>query len=377
MFARIMKSKKGRKNVKRYHKTKKVYKRHKKQKGGAIIELPIDNFELINEIQDTSNNINKHIYKISIDECMYYFTHNGIESYNYLLFILLPKSNTNELKQKYYIINRTNIKNIEDITHIETEISKIENETESSSVIKRRLNNKGVLIINIFNCVTKNTQDKIKKAKVEIDRLNMDLQDKCTNLKLHLDYMYNMQGGITSLYGIDSVNSLILCLYLNNKCISSIIISISKVHISFSSKTMTIYEGLGYNKLLRSVLIIIAKLLSDTVIKVNSLCENPISAYLLINYFKGVLDMNKKSNINFIKYFKETSTDEKSKKNIETQYVNIPQKILNDYNEIQIKNGNILNLYVYVQLTDENIENAKKIFNETLESEKFKCDSIH
>ena len=47
-----MKSKKCRKNVKRYHKTKKVYKRHKKQKGGRydIIELQNDIKEIMNSL---------------------------------------------------------------------------------------------------------------------------------------------------------------------------------------------------------------------------------------------------------------------------------------------------------------------------------------
>jgi hypothetical protein len=160
----------------------------------------------------------------------------------------------------------------------------------------------------------------LDKAKEELVKLNLSLQTKCRNLSLHLDYVYNhKQNSTLELYGLIDPYSLVLCLYNDNHCISSITIEIEDVEITIDSNTHKKYEGKKYNILLRCILIIISKLLSGNIERIISMAINPASAHILIKHFGGIR--------------------------------------LNDIPEIA------------VELSDKNIENAKKKFDDILKGE--------
>ena len=134
----------------------------------------------------------------------------------------------------------------------------------------------------------------LQEAKSIIHRLNNKL--KCTNYKIRLNYVFEMKPNTEITYYKDQdyiVNpySLLLCLFDNNntKCVASLTIryDINLHYLEFDSRTYSKYEGMQINKLLRSVIIIIAKSLYPGIDSVHSEAKHPASAYLMINYFKA------------------------------------------------------------------------------------------
>jgi len=128
------------------------------------------------------------------------------------------------------------------------------------------------------------------------------------------------------------------------------------------------YENKKINTLLNAIVIIIGNLFNIRYIKAEAI--NPISAYILINKFKADIDIIKdnisyKDNNRFINHLR--ATDIKDKKNITLT-------ILEDFKKAKKVNNNILHLYLTIELTDENIKNAEKIFNDTLLDPKFICN---
>lgn len=108
--------------------------------------------------------------------------------------------------------------------------------------------------------------------------------DKYENLKnndikdsLYYDTLYNSRDDV-----------LILCLYYNNICVSSITCTCNEESISISSKTNILYTGKKYNILLRTILILIVNLIKINNKKCNKLKSyaiNPISEESLKKYF--------------------------------------------------------------------------------------------
>jgi hypothetical protein len=143
-------------------------------------------------------------------------------------------------------------------------------------------------------CPTANLN--LDKAKTKLIELNAFLQQKCSNLSLSLDYVYNHKtGSILELYNPNSDDpySLVLCLYKGNHCISSITINITikkdGKELSIDSRTHTEYERKNYNILLRSIIIIISEHISTDIKYIISIAINPGSAYMMMQYFGGKL----------------------------------------------------------------------------------------
>jgi hypothetical protein len=172
-----------------------------------------------------------------------------------------------------------------------------------------------------------------------------------------LDYMYNLNGTITTFSNI--LHYLVLCLYKDNTCISSIELVMYEDYISINSKTLNVYENKKINTLLRAIVIIIGNLFNN-IKYIKSGAINPISAYILTRHFKATID-DDKDNHTFITYLKKIITND-------DKY--IPLKIFEDFKKINKHFG----LNLIIELTDENIENAYRIFNETLLDPKFICN---
>ena len=197
-------------------------------------------------------------------------------------------------------------------------------------------------------------------AKRKLIELNKTLRMKCSNLSLYIDYVYNHREDSTlELPGdLDSPHLLVLCLYKDNHCISSITITLQKAtELSIESNTHHEQKNKKYNILLRCTLIIISKLLSKDIQRITSIAINPISAYILITYFGGTLK-NNNSKTKFLDFsiennmpFDDNNTGLKLK------------ELLNLY----YQKGKFGGLFIFVELSDKNIENAKQKFNEILE----------
>ena len=102
--------------------------------------------------------------------------------------------------------------------------------------------------------------------------------------------------------------NLILCLYYNENCISSIILIYKDEDtIGIDSNTYNNYQGNKYNTLLRAIVVILSSYIicnSKNISKISSNAINPISAWLLISNFDvtyscGIvtIDENIKQNI--------------------------------------------------------------------------------
>jgi hypothetical protein len=125
-------------------------------------------------------------------------------------------------------------------------------------------------------------------AKPLLDELNILLSKKCRDLRIVVDYRYNLKGRVTTYSRNDS--SLIICLYQRDHCISSITMSMYRDIIYISSRTEREYEGRKYNRLLRAVAILIAPLVKSgtvTPVRIVSEAESAVSVWLLMRYFGG------------------------------------------------------------------------------------------
>ena len=348
-----------------------TWKVEESKKGGTYKIIDKGNYKIINgpvylrtiTLYESDNNkknieVTYNIYKINIEDCAYYFKYKSLEEHKYIVIIIK--------KDIYFVeINSDNDK-LKYITDILDRLDPdIFNGTfrKFETRITNILSSNNILFKFLNNCV-KDKNNILEGPKNKINELN-DLLKPC-QYELSLDYMYNLDGKITT-YSND-INFLVLCLNKDRKCISSIELEMYDDYISINLKTLHMYENKKINTLLNAIVIIIGNLFNIRYIKAEAI--NPISAYILINKFKADIDIIKdnisyKDNNRFINHLR--ATDIKDKKNITLT-------ILEDFKKAKKVNNNILHLYLTIELTDENIKNAEKIFNDTLLDPKFICN---
>jgi hypothetical protein len=321
------------KNIRKNNKRK----TRKYKKGGSRI--------LLKGIKDDYNiklikkNDSYSIYNISYEnncEQYFYVPYNK----NFLLYELD--------KNKYILFNLNN-----DDDTIPDEIYDICNKVVASSssvyLVISRLKNYENIIINTKKCHKPLYNDYTwQKVQDKMNELNNLITKKCNNLYMKIDYVYNLPGHIisysdwTKFLDIDLV---LLCLYNENQCVSSIEFDKNGDISQISSKTEKDYEGRKYNKLLRGAAIILAKELGLS--KLSSYAINPVSAWLLMSYYNAIVIDNE----DFDKYMvgKTLSLD------ILKQY--IPSS------------GEKFSLNLDIQLDEINVNKAYEEFNKLVDIE--------
>ena len=125
----------------------------------------------------------------------------------------------------------------------------------------------------------------------KLEELNHKIKLKCPQLSLVLGKHDELKGEITT-YDMASLHDqyLILCLYHNENCISSIELRLGLqkqvICVFINSRTKEEFSGRKYNKLLRAVVIILLENETNTqgfiIGAIKSTADNPISALLLI-----------------------------------------------------------------------------------------------
>jgi hypothetical protein len=337
-----LKTKKIKTNKNKKKKLKQIKTRKtKKMLGGEITISDANDFGL-----NLFNTINGKIYQIKINDCFFYFSVN--DSVKYLLL---------ELGAEYHILKLD--ESIPDLTVVElNEIKGIINSNLLQIQKYNILLDKNIRKYKPYVC---HKSYDLKVAKNKIQELNILLKEKCTNLTLQLDYVYNMDIPILVNNVSNNTTALLLCLNNNEGCISSIVISIYETYIIISSDTLLRYENKKYNKLLRCVVVIISKLLSVSLQNVISHACNTISAYLFMKLGGRIPHDHDEINEPFFTFLNEKKID----LNSETDY----RKLFDIYKEYKESMNDNFELTVYIPITPENIENAGIIFNKILDNE--------
>jgi hypothetical protein len=301
--------------------------------------IPKSDYQLIN-VQD-------NIYKIVVNSdppCVKFF-YKPLNSVS--AFIVFNN-------EQYILLN------YDDVDLIEQEnvsndcleyMSKLNNTTGRLKFEKRRafikyLNQHNIDYVNISGDCFKAID--LTNAQLQLQMLNNLLQRKC-KLELKLDYFFNLPGKI-SRYG-DNITYLLLCLYNESECISSLELIIKNTTITINSKTNQHYEGRKYNKLLRSVAIIISRHLSSKLTQMESYAINPTSAWLMIKYLNSRIGEINESFYAFLKVDDPDVIAEDRTK-----------KIIFDFYKT-VKDAELL---LIVDLNDFNVENAEMVFNQVL-----------
>jgi len=195
----------------------------------------------------------------------------------------------------------------------------------------------------------------LSNAKRIVDQLNAALQPKCPGFHLRIDYITSFPpDSIVSLYSDIPPNSyfqppLVLCLFTENNCVSSITINVTKTEITIDSKTNELYEGRKFNTLLRAVAIIISKSLNEIAKMLVSIAVNATSASLMIKRFNAVLRDGDISN-----------------RTVQPEDLN---QVVKDY----IRQHAFMQ--TCVELNEINITNATAVFHETIK--RMNCKPLH
>jgi DNA-binding XRE family transcriptional regulator len=219
--------------------------------------------------------------------------------------------------------------------------------------------------------------DDLTNAKKKLLNLNQQLNKKCNNLSLELNYLYNMKppNNKISFFSLNGSfphpESLILCLFDSGcGCISSIIIEkcmFGNKFIEISSKTDNNFENKKYNTLLRCVIILISKLMSNDIEYIYSQAINSISFHLLMKYFGGIL-ANYEDKIDHFHYVKHNDEffNYLQEKNITLNPTTTDYKSLfEDYTKLEYEkcpNRIKTMLVIRINLTPENINQIETIF---------------
>lgn len=191
----------------------------------------------------------------------------------------------------------------------------------------------------------------------ELEGINKKLNKKCPELNIKFeDYTPIKVSNIKTSRIIDDVY--LLCMYYNKKCISHIELYYHNIQgvLEFRSYTENKYEGKKYNKLLRSLIIILTALIVCKKHKFKFLYSqaiNPISAWLLINNFNTILYSKHK---NLQKVLK-TKTDLKLKKWIFNTYKK--KNYIDIYMELNKNNVKLANKLLDKLLSDDNLDSIK------------------
>ena len=334
------KRKQTRKQTRKHNQKRKQIKR-RQWFGGAKLQKGIKADPKYNLIQVNTNN-NKAIYQINNGECIQYFYVKDEQPY-----ILLYDRNSDNILFK---LGDDDTIDKEIYTTCERFLS-YSSIASSFTMLASKLDGvdetKGKILVVKKYCKPYMSEEKLFRAKEKIKELNELLKLKCGNLSLNLDYVYKLQGTIATYTEPSDVDTLVLCLYNNNNCISSIELNEDEEgNLQINSKTISEFEGKKYNKLLRGVVIIIASLI-DGVQKIVSDAINPISAWLLISAYNAVIPPDNDENISFYKFL-STKADK-----------TITQKTLQEFKEYDKLN---FRLYLFTELNEINVRKSYDMF---------------
>jgi hypothetical protein len=186
----------------------------------------------------------------------------------------------------------------------------------------------------------------LTEVKAHIEEFNAVLHQTCPGFSLNIDYIYRLRDpSIVSVFSVlVNGNTLLLCLFNGNNCVSSLELDIEPTSIYISSKTNKLYEKRKYNKLLRAIIIIIARSIDPAIQHILSAAINPVSAYLMLHSFNAV-------------YINRATTETKLNRDSTYEEIKAEMELLDD-------NA----LITSVELNDENNAIAHRVFEDIIEN---------
>jgi hypothetical protein len=236
------------------------------------------------------------------------------------------------------------------------------NQSINTLSIRKNINTKYNIARFAFPKIYKPPFD-LSLAKQKILELNHIIRSKCGEaLSLNIDYVYDTHAPnnyISAYNTLPPLNNIILCLYNDRGCISSITCVIDSNTLTICSGTDVPYREKKYNGMLRGAIIILAPLIDPTLVAVQSDAINPISAYLLIKYYNGIVPQHLEDNEDFYNYFgaKHGMVGEIDPDIVHNYVVLDPTKDFFTNFDSSIKG-----IVIRVHLTEPNIENANQQF---------------
>jgi hypothetical protein len=299
----------------------------------------------IYNVEKVGHNNDKDIYQFETENCMKYFYVKPTDEY--IVY-------DNRRKKEIIIVkitqtNETNDKIVEEYfnSYIHSRKNILSSVQPKNIVLIYDNNSKCKTELNLDSCgaILKDWNGKLKSQ-----------YDK--TMRLEFDYMYKLTGIMSA---NDSANILLLCLYKENSCISSIEIQlntkINEINVSVNSKTNKKYEGKKYNLFLRCMAVILCYNLQHNnqdkkILKLKSIAVNPISAYIFIKYFNGEI----------IDYDNKDIMDKRKINNIN----NIENKDEITFQQIDELFGASGSFIVVILVDENNVEKAIKKANELL-----------
>lgn len=303
-----------------------------------------DNYDILEKTKVND----RRIIQLVIGSCRTYFHDDSNVDYKYILF----SRKMNEHK-RYRLIGIYNDIDETDPAYIEISENMDSAAKVLASIIKKYHVKKIDLDRLFYNKPGCGEPLDLTKANDLLRTLNHVISKECRDIRLNLDYVYNMKNKVVSF--TNTSNYLVLCLYYKEDCISSIEIVEKNQHglLEINSKTETIHEGKKYNKLLRAVAIMIAGLLVPGASYVSSVAVNPISAWLLVNSFNGIIQQTE-DNEEYFAYIKETYGDVPPPKITFKMLQDFYNKYTGIYVDVELKPDNLVNTSMqFVQIVNE------------------------
>ena len=307
------------------------------------------NIELITSVKNMDNNLSNNIYQYTEEGCKKYFKVQV--DINYIGYVdgdnfnVINLSDSEEFdddyKQHFAFIDENIIKKL------------VTSPFREKLQIKRQLREiPNFKYINFRDC---HDLLDLTNAKYKINELNKSIMLKqgCEDYKLELNYVFQMETDTEiSAFSLEPT-TLLLCIYRGEKnCVSSLVLDYKEGEIEISSKTRDNYLKMKLNKLLRSVIIILSKIIfGEDATSVTSLAINPISAYTMIKHFNAEIIESDED----IKHFNAEiieSDEDSGVSNVTPE--NIKKAIL-EKKEVSV--------LLSVKLTQENIKKATDVFN--------------
>jgi len=184
----------------------------------------------------------------------------------------------------------------------------------------------------------------LSNANREIEKLNTTLQHSGYELKLN--YGSDISEGVEITSFADESDTLLLCIYHNGNCVSSLVIECMGPKISITSLTKPEYRSKKLNRLLCAAIICLSS-------KIFPSAEMVFSEHVIDTSHGYIM----------IQHFNATPIDGEGAK-IQFKSENLYQEV-----DIYLKSGKYLDTQLH--LTSVNIQNALDVFNRTV-SEYFK-----